>query len=69
MRVQDLISSLEEMGSTLEDLGDYLEIEGGIRKDKDKANINGDEFLGMQRYAYVVGPRKEAELNEFKGKW
>ncbi|KIM29154.1 hypothetical protein M408DRAFT_68102 [Serendipita vermifera MAFF 305830] len=67
LRVQDLVSSLEEMGSTLDDLGDYLEIDCGVRKEKERAGTNKDELLGLQRYAHVVGSRKEAELNEFKG--
>jgi len=67
LRVQDLMQSLEEMGCTLEDLEDYLQIEGGVRKEKEKPAYNNDEAMGLQRYANVVGPRKEAELNEFKG--
>jgi len=66
LRIQDLVSSLEEMGSTLDDLGDYVDIEGGVRRDKDKAGIN-EESQGLQRYALAVGTRKEAELSEFKG--
>jgi histone H3/H4 len=67
LRVQDMMQSLEEMGCTLEDLEDYLQIEGGIRKEKEKPTYNSEELIGLQRYAHVVGTRKEAELNEFKG--
>ena len=69
LRVQDLTQSLEEMGCTLDDLEDYLQIEGGVRKEKEKPTYNNEEAMGLQRYANVVGLRKEAELNEFKGEY
>jgi Wiskott-Aldrich syndrome protein len=62
LKVNDVIHSLDEMGTTLDDLRDYLEIDAGIRGQEES---NPKE--GIQRYAYVVGPKKEAELNEFKG--
>ena len=65
--VQDMVQSLEEVGCTLDDLEDYLEVEEGVRRDKEKAGYNNEEGSGLQRYANVVGPRKEAELNEFRG--
>jgi histone H3/H4 len=69
LRVQDMMQSLEEMGCTSEDLEDYLQIEGGVRTEKEKSTYNNEEVMGLHRYANVVGPRKEAELNEFKGKY
>lgn len=51
------------MGTTLDDLRDYMDIETG---NKAQEGPNANE--GIQRYAYVVGPKKEAELNEFRGK-
>jgi histone H3/H4 len=67
LRVNDVMESLEEMGTLLDDLKDYLEQEGGVTRTKDGPTVPVQDQSALSRYANVTGPRKEAELNEFKG--
>ncbi|CCA66465.1 hypothetical protein PIIN_00151 [Serendipita indica DSM 11827] len=68
LQVYDVFQSLEEMGTVLEDLRDYLEVDGGVQLSAGVDRPAGADATGLQRYANVVSARKEAELNDFKGK-
>lgn len=71
LNVYDVLESLEEMGTVLDDLRDYLEVECGVsRKEGDDNQLatTSAEVQGMLKYARAVNPRKEAELHEFGGK-
>lgn len=54
------------MGTVLEDLRDYLEVDGGVQLSAGVDRPAGADATGLQRYANVVSARKEAELNDFK---
>lgn len=71
LSVYDVLESLEEMGTVLDDLRDYLEVECGVSPGKPFDGVavpSAAESSGIQKYAKAIGPRKEAELHEFKGK-
>ncbi|KAG8760541.1 hypothetical protein FRC14_002782 [Serendipita sp. 396] len=69
LHVYDVLGSLEEMGTVLDDLKDYAETEGSLLavESVDKTTgIPGIGLTGQQRYANMAGTRKDIELNEFK---